>query len=142
MTLRTSLHDYLRETVDVSVFDVRLSTRPMFPALVLRFISAVATETHSNPRSLLPRRVQIGIWALNEPEVDEVATRVLLALDGYHGPLGDVAIGWAMMLNDLDQNPEPSPLKGDGQIRYHRTMDFEISYQEVRDRPAVPSSSS
>jgi hypothetical protein len=138
MTLKQALHDYLRDVVDVSVFDTRLSTRPMMPALVLRLISAVSVQTHSNPRSLLARRVQVDVYAWNEPEVDETARLVLLALDGYHGPMLGVDIGWSSLANDLDMQPaEP---KGDGKVLFHRIMDFEVSYQEPRIRP-VPVTS-
>ncbi len=138
MTLRAALHEYLRDVVDVSVFDARLSTRPMMPALVLRYISARSMLTHSAPRSLLERRVQIDVWSENDKECDDVARRVLLALDGYHGPMMDVVIGWCSLSNDLEM--EPVPPKGDGKIRFRRIVDFELSYQEVRSFPAPVTS--
>ncbi len=132
MTLRTALHEYLRDTVDVSVHDGRLPIRPMMPALVLRFISANADQTHSGPVSLLERRVQIDAFSDNDKEVDAIATRMLHALDGYHGPMGDVDIGSAFLANDLET--EPTEIKG-GQIRYRRIVDFMVAYQEVRMTP-------
>lgn len=139
MTLRASLHEYLRDTVDVGVFDARLSTRPILPALVIRFVSAGSTLTHSAPRSLLERRVQIDCFAWNDKEVDDLATRVLRALDGYHGPMLDVAIGWCRLANDLELAPlEP---KGDGKVRFQRILDFTLAYQEARSTPAVLATS-
>lgn len=133
MTLRNALHEYLRDTVNVSVHNGRLPIRPMMPALVLRFISASAEQSHSNPVSLLPRRVQVDAYADNDKEVDAIATQLLLALDGYHGPMGDVSIGWAAMVNDLESTPEE--IKG-GQIRYRRILDFMVAHQEARMTPA------
>lgn len=146
MSLRTSLHAYLRDTVDVPIHDGRLPLRPMMPALVQRFISAATVQTHSNRRSLIPRRVQIDAYANNDKDVDAVATRLLLALDGYHGPMGDVAIGWARLLNDLEAMP--SEVKSGGgqdrvrvpEVRYRRILDFEVAYQEL-GRLVVPTSS-
>ncbi len=140
MTLRSALHQYLRDVVDVSVFDTQLPVRPMMPALVLSFVSAVSVQTHSNPRSLLPRRVQIDCYSSNAPEVDDIATRVLLALDGYHGPMHDVDIGWSSLANDLDMPPQPQPEKGDGKVTFRRIMDFEVAYQEPRIRPSPVTS--
>lgn len=138
MTFRASLHDYLREAVDVSVFDARLSTRPQLPALVVRFISAGSVLTHSAPSSLLPRRVQIDCYSWNDAEADDLATRVLLALDGYHGPMLDATVGWCRLANDLELTPlEPG---GDGKVRFQRILDFELSYQEARSTP-VPVTS-
>ncbi len=139
MTLRNSLHNYVRDVVDVGVHDARLPIRPMMPAIVLKFITAVSTLTHSNPRSLLPRRVQFTCYADNDGEVDTIATNLLRALDGYHGPMGDVSIGWAQLLNDVELDPQEG--KGDGKVRYRRVLDFEVAYQEVRMTP-VPVTSS
>lgn len=136
MTFRQSLHDYLREAVDVSVFDGRLSTRPMMPALVQRVISTTSSLTHSNPVSLLPRRIQIDAYANNDKQVDAIATSVIHALDGYHGLMGDVSVGWAVLSNDLDMQPEEIDPKT-AEVRYHRILDFEIAYQEVRNALAA-----
>lgn len=133
MTFRQALHDYLRDAVNVPVHDGRLPTRPMYPTVTIRFISGYSTLTMSAPRSLLERRVQIDAYAMNDPDVDALATAVLRALDGYHGPMGGANIGWSYLLNDLEL--EPAGLKGDGQIRFHRIMDFAIAYQEVRATP-------
>lgn len=139
MTLRDSLHNYIRDTVDVGVHNARLPVRPMMPAIVLKFITAYSTLTHSNPRSLLPRRVQFTCYADNDAEVDAIATRLLRALDGYHGPMEGTAIGWAQLINDVELDPLEG--KGDGKIRYRRVLDFEVAYQEVRLTP-VPVISS
>lgn len=130
MTLREALHAYLRDEVDVSVHESRLPTRPIMPALVVRFVSAYMVHTHSNRRSLLPRRVQVNAYANNDTEVDAIATRLLYALDHFHGilPGTGVAIGWARLLTDLDS--EPIEQKG-APVMYRRILDFEIAYQEV-----------
>lgn len=127
MTLKTALHEFVRDNVDVSVSEVKLPLRPMMPHVVQRFVSGRTVQTMSNRRSLVPRRVQFTLYANNEPQVDAVATRLLRALDNYHGPMGDVSIGWAFMLNDLDMPSEE--IKG-GEVRYSRVIDFEVAYQE------------
>lgn len=129
MSFRSAFHDWLRDTTNKPVYDARLPIRPMMPALVQRFVSGRANQTHSNPVSLLPRRIQIDVYANNDAEVDTIATQLLLALDGYHGPMGTARIGWAGLLSDIDTNPQE--IKG-GEIRYRRILDFEVSYQEVR----------
>jgi hypothetical protein len=99
----------------------------MMPALVQSFVGGGTVQTHSNRRSLVERRIQIDAFADNDKEVDEIATRLLYALDGYHGPMGDVNIGWAALLVDFDTTPQE--IKG-GQIRYRRILDFRVAYQE------------
>jgi hypothetical protein len=128
MTLRAALHQFLRDEINVSVHDARLPIRPMMPALVQVFVGGGTVQTHSNRRSLIARRVQIDAFADNDEEVDRMATQVLHALDGYHGPMNDVEIGWATLLSDFDT--VPNEIKG-GQVRYRRIMDFEVAYQEA-----------
>ncbi len=130
MTLRSSLSDFVRDEVDVAVSKGTLPGRgrPMMPHIVLRFVSGRTVGTMSNRRSLVPRRVQFDCYANNDEEVDRIATNLLRVLDNFHGPMGDVSIGWAFMLNDLDMPPEE--IKG-GEVRYQRIVDFEVAYQEV-----------
>lgn len=127
MSLLEELHEYLRETVDVSVHETRLPTRPMMPALVQHLITAATTHTHSQRVSVVVRRLQIDAYSNSETKVDEIATRVLLALDRYHGPMGTISIAWAHMLNDQEMPPDEVRA---GEIRYRRTLDFEVAYQE------------
>jgi len=129
MSFRSSLHSYVRDQLDVAVHDSRLPLRPMMPTIVQRFISGRADQTHSNPVSLLEKRVQFDIYGNNDEQVDDLSLTLLHKLDGYHGPMGDVSIGWAGLLSDLDTKPED--IKG-GEVRYRRIMDFAIAYQEAR----------
>lgn len=128
MTIRSELHAWLRDTLNVPVYDARLPIRPNMPALVQRFVSGRSVLTQSNPRSLLERRVQIDVFANNDGEVDRLSTSLLHALDGYHGPMGTASVGWAGLLSDFDT--EPQEVKG-GEIRYRRILDFTLAYQEV-----------
>jgi hypothetical protein len=136
VTLRASLHEFLRDEINVSVYDARLPIRPMMPALVQTFVGGGTVQTHSNRRSLIARRVQIDAFANNDEEVDRMATHLLHALDGYHGPMNDVDIGWATLLSDFDTNPTEIKT-GDRrsgavpEVRYRRILDFEVAYQEV-----------
>lgn len=136
MTLRSSLKEFIRDELDLPVHNGRLSARPMMPAAVQNFIATTPGQTHANPVSLLPRRVQVDLYAQNDEEVDALATTLIRALDGYHGPLGDVAIGGAFLVNDRDMAHEQ--LKG-GEVRYRRTLDFIVAYQEPR-APAIEES--
>lgn len=129
MTFRADLHGWLRDTLDKPVYDARLPIRPTMPALVQRFVAGRSVLTHSNPRSLLERRVQIDVYANNDSEVDQLATNLVKRLDGYHGPMGMASVGWAGLLSDIDTTP--TEIKG-GEIRYRRILDFTIAYQEVR----------
>jgi len=129
MSFRSSLHSYVRDQLDVAVHDSRLPLRPMMPTIVQRFVSGRADQTHSNPVSLLEKRVQFDIYGNNDEQVDDLSLTLLHKLDGYHGPMGDVSIGWAGLLSDLDTKPED--IKG-GEVRYRRIMDFAIAYQEAR----------
>lgn len=129
MTLRAALHEFVRDALDVSVSDGRLPHRPMMPAAVLRFISSRGGQTHSNPVSLLERRVQFDIYSQDDAQADALATSLTRDLDGYHGPMGDVAIGYAALMTDRDMEPEQ--LKG-GEVRYRRVLDFMVAYQEPR----------
>jgi hypothetical protein len=129
MSFRSSLHSYVRDQLDVAVHDSRLPVRPMMPSVVQRFISGRADQTHSAPVSLLEKRVQFDIYGNNDEQVDDLSLTLLHKLDGYHGPMGDVSIGWAGLLSDLDTKPED--IKG-GEVRYRRIMDFAIAYQESR----------
>lgn len=144
MTLRAALHAYVREALDISVHDARLSLRPMMPAIVMQFISATTVQTMSNRRSLLPRRVQFDVYSNNDKTTDALATKLLLALDGYHGPMGDVNIGWATMLNDSDFPPEEAKNTATGNMepRFRRSLDFEVAYQEATRLEVAPTSSS
>jgi hypothetical protein len=129
MSFRAALHAWVRDQLNVPVYDARLPIRPNMPALVQRFVTGRSDLSHSNPLSLLPRRVQFDIYANNDVDVDTLSTRLLKALDGYHGPMGDVSIGWAGMDSDFDRVPQE--IKG-GEVRYGRILDFTIAYQEVR----------
>lgn len=129
MTFRASLHEWVRDTLDVSVHDAKLPIRPILPAVVQRFISAVAEMTHSGPVSLLERRVQFDVVSGNDAEADEIALRLIRSLDGFHGPMGDADIGSAALLVDLEVIPEE--IKGGGR-QYRRIVDFAIAYQEPR----------
>jgi hypothetical protein len=127
-TLKEALHDYLREQIDVSVHEGRLPTRPLWPAVVQHYVAGSTLQTHSSPASLLPRRVQLDAYAQNEPECDDIATRIVRALDGFHGAMGSVAIGWAALLNSIDS--APVELKGGG-IAFRSVLDFEIAHQRL-----------
>ena len=129
MSFRSSLHNFVRDELDVSVNNSRLPLRPMMPTIVQRFVSGRADQTHSNPVSLLEKRVQFDIYGNNDEQVDDLSLTLLHKLDGYHGPMGDVSIGWAGLLSDLDTKPED--IKG-GEVRFRRVMDFALSYQEPR----------
>lgn len=129
MSLRAAFHDWLRDELDVPVYDARLPIRPMMPALVQRFVAGRSVLTQSNPRSLLERRIQVDVYGNNDEQLDTLSTQLLRALDGYHGPMGTVSVGWAGLLSDVDTTPEQ--IKG-GEIRYRRIMDFTIAYQEPR----------
>lgn len=126
-TLRQALHEWLRDEIDVSVFDGKLPTRPILPVLVQNYVGAQSVQTHSAPRSLLERRVQIDVWAQNDPEADALELRVIAALDGFHGLMGDLAIGWAMLINATET--APAEIKGGG-WQFRRILDFAISYQQ------------
>lgn len=128
MTLRQALHAFLRDEVNVSVHDARLPVRPMMPALVQSFISATSTQTHSGPDSLVERRVQVDAYADNDKEVDQTATTVMHVLDGFRGDMNGVDIGSIFLISDFDHDPQE--IKG-GQVRYRRSLDFAVSYQEV-----------
>lgn len=128
MTLRQALHEYLRDTVNMPVYEGRLPIRPMMPALLQNFISATSTQTHSGPTTLLERRVQIDAFANNDAEVDRTATALLHALDGFHGPLNSIDVGSIFLISDFDMGPEE--IRG-GEVRYRRTLDFSVAYQEV-----------
>lgn len=136
MTLRSTLKEFIRDELDLPVHNGRLSARPMMPAAVQSFIATTAAQSHSNPVSLLQRRVQVDVYAQNDEEVDALAKTLVKALDGYHGPMGDVAIGAAFLVNDRDMQPEQ--IKG-GEVRYRRTLDFVVAYQEPR-APAIEES--
>lgn len=127
MTLREALHAFIRDNVNVSVHEGRLPTRPMMPAIVQRNISGRSTQTHTSPASLLPRRIQFDAYADNDSEVDQIALRLIAALDGFHGPMNGVSIGWIALLNDLEM--QPVEIKG-GIIRFRRILDFEIASQQ------------
>jgi len=131
VTLRTALHEFVRDEVDISVSDAKLPIRPMMPHIVQRFVSGRTVQTMSNRRSLVPRRVQFTIYGNNDADVDAAATRLLRALDGYHGMMNGVAIGWAAMLMDVDAAPEEVKRGGPAETRYRRIVDFEVAYQEV-----------
>lgn len=128
MTLRSALHAFLRDAINVSVHDARLPTRPMMPALVQSFVSASSTHTHSGPSTLMERRVQVDAYADNDKEVDATATAVLHALDGFRGDMNGVDIGSIFLISDFETPPDE--IKG-GQVRYRRILDFAVSYQEV-----------
>jgi hypothetical protein len=147
MTLRASLHEYVRDELDVSVTESRLPIRPMMPMIVQRFVGGRADQTHSRPVSLISRRVQFDIYANNDKQVDDLSIALLRALDGFHGTMGDVSIGWAGLVSDVDTNPEEVKIVRDprgrispNEVRYRRILDFAIAYQE--DRPAPSPSTS
>jgi hypothetical protein len=129
MTLSTDLHEFLRDEIDVSVHEARLPTRPMMPALVQRFITGSTTQTHSNRVSLVNRRIQIDCYSNNRDKTDDMATRVLLALDGYHGTMGDTVIGWATLIVDTESQPEEIK-SGANEVRFRRSLDFALGYQQ------------
>ena len=129
MTLRSSLHDWLRDTLDVPIHEGALPLRPTLPTAVQRYISATSMLTHNVPVSLLQRRVQVDIVTGNDTECDELALTLLRAIDGYHGPMGDVDIGWAGILTELEVQPEE--IKGGGR-QYRRIVDIGLAYQEAR----------
>lgn len=128
MTLRKALHEFLRDEMDVPVYDKRLPVRPMMPALVQSYISATPTQTHSGPTTLLERRVQIDAYGNNDADVDATATALLHALNGYRGDMNGIDIGSIFLISDFDLNPDE--IKG-GEVRYRRALDFAVSYQEL-----------
>jgi hypothetical protein len=129
MSLRTSLHEWLRDTLDVPVSEGALPLRPTLPRAVQRFITATSTLTQSQPVSLLQRRVQVDIITNNDSEADELVLKLIRAVDGYHGRMGDVDIGWAGILTELEALPED--VKG-APRQYRRIVDIGLAYQEVR----------
>ena len=129
MSFRSAFHEWLRDQLNVPVYDARLPVRPMMPALVQRFVSGRSVLTQSNPRSLLERRIQLDLYGNDDQQLDDKGTQLLKALDGYHGLMGTVAIGWAGLLSDIDTVPEQ--IKG-GEVRYRRIFDFVVAYQEPR----------
>ena len=130
MTFRQALHEFLRDTIDVPVYDARLPLRPMMPALVQSFVAASSIHTHSGPSTLLERRVQIDAFANNDPEADQLAARLLYALDGYHGTMNGVDVGYVELVSDVEM--DPAEIKG-GEVRYRRVLDFMVGYQDVQE---------
>lgn len=129
MSLRSSLHEWVRDELNVPVYDARLPVRPNMPAVVQRFVSGRSDLSHSNPISLIALRIQFDLYSNNDTELDQLSTRLLRRLDGYHGRMGDVSIGWAGLLLNIDALPHD--IKG-GEVRFRRVLDFTVAYQEVR----------
>lgn len=130
MSFRSAVHEWVRDTLDVSVHDGALPVRPMLPAIVQRFVSATTLMTHAGPASLFERRVQFDVYAGNDKQVDELSMGLIAGLDGFRGDMGDVHVGAVELLSEVDSIP--AEVKGGG-AQYRRILDFGFTYTEPRE---------
>ena len=129
MSLRSDFHEYIRDELDVPVTRVRLSRRPMLPALDIFTISGSTIPTHVGPAGLTTKRYQVDVWASNDPEVDALSESLRHLLDGFRGLMGATDIGSIFYEGERDLD-EPPTTTSEPQV-YHRALDFLITFREA-----------
>lgn len=129
MSIRSDLHEYVRDQLDLPVTRVRLSRRPMLPALDLYSISASTIPHHGGPAGLVTKRFQFDVWAANDPQVDEISEALRRLLDGYRGAMGDSDIGSIFFDGEVDIDETPDKTS-EPQV-YHRAIDFLVTFRET-----------
>lgn len=75
-------------------------------------------------RSFVRATVQITAWATSAQAAMEVGEAVMLALSGFHGSLGGVAVGRVTNIRESDVYDPQKKLHG-------RTADFEFWFQDA-----------
>lgn len=129
MTLRTDLHEYVRDQLDVPVTRVRLPRRPVHPSIHFRNVSASTIPTHSGPAGLVTKRIQWDVWSNNDDDLDALSERLRHLLDGYSGVMGDTDIGAIFFDSEVDI--DEAPTTSEPQV-YHRAIDFMVTYREAQ----------
>lgn len=101
-----------------------LPDKPGLPALAYQLISSIGGLAHDQAIDLRNVRVQIDAWAMTLSEAAAAALEVKRALNGYKGPLGDLAYSAAWSLEgEFDGVEEETRL-------YRVSLDFRGWYEE------------
>lgn len=94
-----------------------------YPLVVYQRISGIRIHSHSGPSGLASPRFQFSAWGESFSDAKNVAEQVRLALDGYAGTMGSLAVGACLIATELDQYEPDTGL-------YRTILDFFIWHEE------------
>lgn len=107
------------------VYPRRLPRDATLPAVVYRRIdTADRVRSQAGPSGLVTPRIQLDIWAMDPDVADQVAEALRIRLDGYRGQMGDVPVGSAFVVGDVDDDDPETGL-------YRRILDVSITHEEA-----------
>lgn len=106
------------------VYPRRMPSDPVFPLVLYTRIGTRRALSHSGPDGLAEPRIQFDAWARDPDTADAVAEQLRLALHGYRGQMGSVAVGSVAVVGELDADEAESGL-------FRRVLDALITHQEA-----------
>lgn len=106
------------------IYPRRLPRDVTFPAIVYSRVSTARGATHDGPDGLPMPRFQFDIWGKDPDSVDAAAEQLRLAIDGYRGAMGDVTVGSALVVGDVDGDDPETGL-------YRRIVDVQVQHEEA-----------
>lgn len=106
------------------VYPRKMPRSPAFPLVLYTRISTRRSVTHSGPDGLAEPRMQFDVYAQNPDSADAVAEQLRLAIHGFRGSMGDLAVGSALVVNEQDADDPETGL-------YRRILDAQITHAEA-----------
>lgn len=99
------------------------------PFISFREIAFQRSETLTGVTNLHNARAQIDCWGSTAEEMRSVSEALREALDGFSGPMGDIALNVRRCAYDgANDDPEKPPDGGDLDI-HRKRVDFDIWYK-------------
>lgn len=108
------------------VFPRRMPLGATFPLVLYTRVSTSRSHTHSGPDGLPEPRIQFDVYGLDPDTVDATAQELRLALDGFRGQMGDVAVASVRVVGEHDVDPDDLETG-----LYRRTLDAQIQHEEA-----------
>lgn len=124
MTFRADLHDWIRDTLDVPVRAVRISEKPMLPAIAYNQIAGDEPISHSGRTGLVRRHMQLDVWAGNDDDIERLANQLRRLLNGFRGVMGGSEVASVEYAGEHDL-ADPNPRF------FRRAIDFYFTEREM-----------
>ncbi len=129
MIIEEALRTYVIGVTAVSAligsrfYPLRIPENPTYPAVTYQRISGPRIRSHTGPSNLAYPRFQLDCYGATYLSAKASATALRVALDGYKGLMGTVAVGSVLLMDDRDDYDPATRI-------WRVSLDFIIGHQE------------
>ena len=126
--LGSSIAEYLKQDAALTalvgnrVFYIRTPDGTPYPVVVIRDIVRNREYTHDGITSMA-EWFQIDVYAENPDSCTAAADRIISRLGGFTGHIGDYRIGYAFIVNTIDEHSQEYPV-------YRTIVEVRVGYSE------------